>query len=149
MHSYNTSAHSQPPTPARFAWPRPGDDTPRLEWSCWLRLVAMQLERDYPGEPGRFLAAHVTALASQAEALYASDPQAHESLAHEAELAEQAWMAAIEAEVADGPGHWEPADPDMPDLGGWGGHPDAATDDAARRGWYACDPDGSSDTWLN
>jgi hypothetical protein len=98
---------------------------------------------DYPGPTGRFLSNQIGALAEQARVLRAIDPDAHEELAAAAEAEEAAWLAALEAE-AQAPGHWEPDAPDMPDLGGWGGHDDG---DAARRGWYTCDPDDS--TWLN
>jgi hypothetical protein len=104
----------------------------------------LQLLTDYPGAEGRFLADVIGAQAAQAEALRAADPEAHESLANEAAMVDAAWLAALEAE-AESPGHWEPADqPDMPDMGGWGGHDDG---DAARRGWYSQCPE--DDTWLN
>lgn len=144
MHTYNTPAESQPPALPRFVWPKPGSDVPRLPWADWLRLVALQLMTDYPGPVGRFLANVVGAQAIQAEALRASDPEAHETLAHEAALQEQAWVAALEAEI-DSPGHWEPDAPDPCDLSDWGGHADA--DDMARRGWYSQCPE--DDTWLN
>ena len=54
----NTPSQSPSPLP-RFVWPRPGSDQPRLAWPEFLRVVALQLQRDYPcsgpsTDPGDF-----------------------------------------------------------------------------------------------
>jgi hypothetical protein len=46
------------PTPL-YAWPRPGEDVPRLPWADWLRLYALEVARSIPGAPGAFLAQYI------------------------------------------------------------------------------------------
>ncbi len=137
----NTSRTPAPQPHPLYLWPRPGDDLPRLPWADWLRLIALQLGDDYPGAGGRFLSAHLIALAVQAEALGATSPDAHERLAQAEADRESAWIQALEAEAV-APGIWSLTDPGDPDdVGGWGGHPVDLGDDQASRYWVADDPE--------
>jgi hypothetical protein len=131
--SKNTRRANSPQPLPKYEWPRPGEDAPRLPWSAYLRCIALQLGTDYPGSVGRFLSSYLGALALQAEALGATDPEAHERLAQEAAEAEAAWYQALEAEAAQPGGHWEPTDDS---TGAWDGH-----DDAAQQYWIGSDPD--------
>jgi hypothetical protein len=137
----NTSRAPSPQPHPLYIWPRPGDDLPRLPWSAYLRLIALQIDTDYPGAVGRFLSAHIIALSLQAEALGATSPDAHERLAQAEADREAAWHQALLDEAAQ-PGIWSLTDPD--DVGGWGGH---LCEDAASQYWIANDP--GDETWSN
>ena len=140
---YNTASNPPSPVPPRtapkFAWPKPGEDTPRLAWPEFLRLVALQLEADYPchgpnadpgASPGAFLAEHVIALAEQGVQLGAWDPASPVARAQEDADLEAASVQAMEAE-AMAPGVWtitvideSPGD--------------------SRRGWFRDDPESET-----
>src|SRR5512135_2366938 len=150
---HNTPSQSPSPLP-RFVWPRPGSDQPRLAWPEFLRVVALQLQRDYscPGpstDPGaslgNFLASHVIALADQASALQAWDPGSH--VAH-AQVMEEEVEAAWYQFMGD---QYEPSLSDD-ETAGLGGHPDATDfdhqeDDGPIRGWLS--RDSEDETFLN
>ena len=140
----NTRRSPSPQPHPLYIWPRPGEDSPRLPWADWLRLIALQIDTDYPGTVGRFLSAHLIALALQAEALGATSPDAHERLAQEAADAEAAWYQALEAEAAQ-PGIWSLTDLDA--VGGWGGH--LEVEEAASQYWVANDPDDETYTLIS
>ncbi len=106
----NTSRALSPQLLPKYAWPRPGDDLPRLPWTDWLRLVALQIATDYHGPEGQFLSAHIIALALQADGLGATDPESHERLAQAAADSEAAWVQALLDEAAQ-PGIWSLTDP--------------------------------------
>jgi hypothetical protein len=138
---HNTPSQSPSPLP-RFVWPRPGSDQPRLAWPEFLRVVALQLQRDYPcpgpsADPGaslgNFLAAHLIALSEQATALQAWDPASHVARAQEAEDINAAWQMALEAEI-ENPGIWVITTPDE-------------SPDGAQRGYFSRDMD--DETYIN
>jgi hypothetical protein len=115
-----------------------------------LSVVANQLAADYPSRVGLFLSAYVGGLACQARELGAVGPESHERLAQEEQDRAGAWLVALEAEVVQPGGHWEP---DLSDdhNGGWDGHPSHPDidpcDDGAYRGYFAVDP--GDETCMN
>jgi hypothetical protein len=147
---YNTPSDSPSPLPPplpRFEFHPPGVDAPRLEWPDWLQVVSLQLQSDYPGPVGLFLASAMGAVACQARELGATDWATHERLAAEEADRASAWLIAWEAEVAQPGGHWE-LSPDA--TGGWGGHesqPDFESDDGPVRGWFS--RDSEDETFCN
>jgi hypothetical protein len=153
---HNTPSQSpgDSPTTPRFVWPKPdqGHTIPRLGWPEFLRVVALQLQRDYPcpgpstdpgASLGNFLASHVIALAEQAEALQAWDPGSH--VAH-AQVMEEEIEAAWYQFVGD---QYEPSlsDDETAGLGGHPAQPDFETDDGPVRGWFS--RDSEDETFLN
>jgi hypothetical protein len=147
----NTAPNPQETPPPRFEWFPPGVDAPRLAWSEFLRLIALQLEIDYPcpgprSDPGdslgAFLAAHLIALAEQASALQAWSPGSHIAHAQEAEAAvEAAWYQVLDQ--AGQPDGWEATD-DV--TGSLDGHP-SQDEGGPIRGWFSCDSE--DETYLN
>ena len=149
----NNPPQSPSPLP-RFVWPRPGSDQPRLAWPEFLRVVALQLQRDYPcpgpstdpgASLGNFLASHVIALADQASALQAWDPGSH--VAH-AQVMEEEVEAAWYQFMGD------QCEPSLSDdfNGGCTGHPDSPDiepqeEGGPMRGWISCDSE--DETYLN
>jgi hypothetical protein len=117
------------PTPL-YAWPRPGEDVPRLPWADWLRLYALEVARSIPGAPGAFLAQYIGGLAEQALVLGAVGPDSHLALAQAEQEREAAWYQALEAEAAQPGGAWEPTSDITLD-----GH------DAAQQYWIGSDLD--------
>ena len=148
---YNTPSDSPSPLPPplpRFEFHPPGVDAPRLEWPDWLQVVSLQLQSDYPGPVGLFLASVMGAVACQARELGATDWVTHERLAQEEQDRAGAWLVALEAEVVQPGGHWEVSD----DFnGGWDGHesqPDFdESDNGPIRGWLA--RDSEDETFCN
>jgi hypothetical protein len=114
------------PAPAqfpRFPWPKPGPTAPQVTWSEFLKLTADECENQYPGSPGRFIAAYLHALSAQAIALEAESPEAHETKAEQVRLREAAYFQALE----DQSGYWsitEP-EPDPEATGSLDGHMDS------------------------
>ena len=97
----NTRPAPSPQPLPRYEWPTPGADLPRLSWSDWLRLYALDVARSIPGAPGAFLAQYIGGLAEQALVLGAVDPDSHLALAQAEQERESAWIQALEAEAAD------------------------------------------------
>ena len=136
---HNTPSQSPSPPP-RFVWPRPGSDQPRLAWPEFLRVVALQLQRDYPcpgpsaPEPralrwGTSWRPSLIALSEQATA--ASEPgtpASHVARAQEAEDINAAWQMALEAEIMN-PGIWMITAPDESPDGAQRGYFSRNTDD--------------------
>ena len=152
--------NTQPPSPSplpRFVWPRPGSDQPRLAWPEFLRVVALQLQRDYPcpgpstdpgASLGNFLASHVIALADQASALQAWDPGSHVAHAQVMEKeVEAAWYQVLgEASQPDG---WEATDDVTGSLDGHTSQPDfdLQEENGPIRGWIP--RDSEDETFMN
>ena len=160
---YNTPSDSPSPLPPplpRFEFHPSGVDAPRLEWPDWLQVVSLQLQSDYPGPVGLFLSSVMGAVACQARELGATDWVTHERLAQKEQDRAGAWLVALEAEVVQPGGHWEP---DLSDdhNGGWDGHAETPEyqhssadhpdidrcDDGAYRGYFAVDP--GDETYMN
>jgi hypothetical protein len=131
-------AQSVPPL---YAWPKPGPTAPQVTWSDFLKLTADECENQYPGPPGRFIAAYLHALSAQAIALEAESPEAHETKAEQVRLQEAAYFQALE----DQSGYWsisEP-EPDPEATGSLDGHMDSGPMQA----WLG-DP-SCDDTYIN
>jgi hypothetical protein len=136
----NTSEVRGPQSP-RFPWPKPGPTAPQVTWSEFLKLTAEACENQYPGSPGRFIAAYLHALSAQAIVLEAESPEAHETKAEQVRLREAAYFQALE----DQSGYWcitEP-EPNPEATGSLDGHMDSGPMQA----WLG-DP-SCDDTYMN
>jgi hypothetical protein len=110
-----------------------------------LRRAAEACENQYPGSPGRFIAAYIHALSAQALALGSESPESHEAAAEQVRLQEAAYFQALE----DQSGYWSITEPEpgpCDDItGSLSGHP--SQEESARQVWLG-DP-GCDDTYAN
>lgn len=122
----------------KYAWPKPGDDLPRMTWVQYLELHAAEFAAA-GSPPALALADAIRRLADEARRLRAWSPESHEELARLAEDAarELDYGPATEATWEDLAASWVPG-PDPDETGGWDGHDDTLSfeeleDEAQRR----------------